>query len=271
MQLLLEKSGYWENLKTSEFTEDAERILNLNELINDAIQYEEESEVGTLEDYLSSAALSTDTTSKDKKDTTNSVTLMTLHNSKGLEFKNVFITGLEQGLFPSHNAMDTPSDLEEERRLCYVGITRAKDRVFLTNSRERLTWGKDFGRFREPRVSSIFLEEIDEEYIKEEQPLSSGTAKAKKGLDSPIRSDRENDSQSTQKSFNRIAKTFSGPKKGEVWKIGDKLLHRNFGIGEIQKIMGEGEKVTLIVKFAKIAGNNKVLDPRWAPIQPFGK
>ena len=271
IQLLLEKSGYWENLKTSGSSEDAERILNLNELINDAIQYEEESEIGTLEDYLSTAALSTDTTSKEKKDTTNSVTLMTLHNSKGLEFKNVFITGLEQGLFPSHNAMDTLSDLEEERRLCYVGITRAEDRVFLTNSRERLSWGKDPGRFREPRVSSIFLEEIDEEYSREEQPLSSGTSKAKKGLDSPTRIDKRGDPEPTQKSFNRIAKTFIGPKKGEAWNVGDKVLHRNFGIGEITKIMGEGEKVTLIVKFAKIAGNNKVLDPRWAPIQPFGK
>ena len=271
IQLLLEKSGYWENLKTSGSSEDADRILNLNELINDAIQYEEESEVGTLEDYLASAALSTDTKPKEIKDTTNAVTLMTLHNSKGLEFKNVFITGLEQGLFPSHNSMDSLSDLEEERRLCYVGITRAKDRIFLTNSRERLSWGKDYGHFREPRVSSIFLEEIPEEYSKEEQPLSSGTAKAKKGMDSPTRSDKNYETGPTQKSFNRIAKTFTGPSKGEVWNIGDKILHRNFGVGEIEKIMGDGEKITLIVKFAKIAGNRKVLDPRWAPIQPFRK
>ena len=271
IQLILEKSGYWENLKNSGTLEDSERINNLNELINASIQYEEESEVGTVEDYLSSAALATDMQPKDKQDKTNSVTLMTLHNSKGLEFKNVFITGLEQGLFPSHNSLNTPSDLEEERRLCYVGITRAKDRVFLTYAKERLAWGGDYGRFREPKESSIFLDEIPNYLSKEEEPVSSGVSKAKTGLDRLTRTDRKNTFELSERPFNSIKKLHSGPSKGEKWSVGDKLIHLKFGVGEIEEIMGIGEKITLIVKFAKIAGNSKVLDPRLAPIKPFGK
>ena len=91
---------------------------------------------------------------------------MTLHNSKGLEFQNVFITGLEQGLFPSHRSIDTPSLLEEERRLCYVGITRAKERVFLSHARERRLWGG----MREATIPSIFLSEIPEDLMDGELP-----------------------------------------------------------------------------------------------------
>ena len=268
IQLILEKSGYWKDLQTGDSNEDFERKNNLNELINAAIQYEEESEINTVEDYLSSTALATDTQPKEKKDKTNSVTLMTLHNSKGLEFKNVFITGLEQGLFPSYNALNTPSDLEEERRLCYVGLTRAKDRLFLTYARERLQWGGD--RNRPETTSSIFLEEIPDHLSKEEEPQSNGSSRAKTRLDRLTRVDRNDTFELSQKPFNSIRRLHSGPSKGKEWMVGDKLIHLKFGIGEIEKIMGTNEKLTLIVKFAKIAGNSKVIDPRIAPIKPFG-
>ena len=269
IQLVLEKSGYWGDLNTGDRHEDSERKNNLNELINAAIQYEEENPNTTIEDYLSSMALATDAQTKDNKNKTNVVTLMTLHNSKGLEFKNVFITGLEQGLFPSYNALNTPSDLEEERRLCYVGLTRAKDRVFLTHARERLQWGGDRNRLQ--TESSIFLDEIPFHLLKEEEPRGNGSSRAKTRLDRLTRVDRENTFELSQKPFNSIKRLHSGPSKGKEWMVGDKLIHLKFGIGEIEKIMGINEKLTLIVKFAKIAGNSKILDPRIAPIKPFGQ
>ena len=268
IQLIFEKSGYWEDLNSGDHHEDSERKNNLNELINAAIQYEEENPNATMEDYLSSMALATDAETKENKDKTNAVTLMTLHNSKGLEFKNVFITGLEQGLFPSYNSLNNPSDLEEERRLCYVGLTRAKDRVFLSHARERLQWGGERNRLQSE--SSIFLDEIPYHLIKEEEPRGNGSSRAKTRLDRLTRVDRENTFELSQKPFNSIKRLHSGPSKGKEWMVGDKLIHLKFGIGEIEKIMGIKNK-TLIVKFAKIAGNSKVLDPRIAPIKPFGQ
>ena len=268
IQMILEKSGYWKELKKSSNQEDKERINNLSELINAAIQYEEESEIGTVEDYLSSTALATDTQPKDKKDKVNSVSLLTLHNSKGLEFKNVFITGLEEGLFPSSNSSNTPSEIEEERRLCYVGLTRAKDRIFLTYARDRTSWGDDHSRYRSP---SMFLDEIPNNYIAKEEPRRSGLARAKNGPDRLTRSDRNEILAPSQRSFNAIRKLYSGPSKGGKWSVGDKLHHDKFGIGVIERIEGIGEKITLIVKFANLVGNSKVLDPWLAPIKPFGK
>tara|TARA_B100000886_G_scaffold226940_1_gene158185 strand:- start:1354 stop:3786 length:2433 start_codon:yes stop_codon:yes gene_type:complete len=268
IQLILEKSGYWEELKKSSDHEDKERIDNLNELINAAIQYEEESEVGTIEDYLASTALSTDTQTKDKQDKTNSVSLLTLHNSKGLEFKNVFITGLEDGLFPSSNSSNTPSEIEEERRLCYVGLTRGKDRVFLTHARDRTSWGDDQSRYRYP---SMFLEEIPSKYSEKEEPRRSGLARARNGPERLTRTDRIESINPIQSSYNAIRKTYAGPSKGEKWSVGDKVHHAQFGIGVIERISGKGAKITLIVKFANLVGKSKVLDPWLAPIKPFGK
>ena len=268
IQLILEKSGYWEELKKSSDYEDKERIDNLNELINAAVQYEEESEVGTIEDYLSTTALATDTQPKDKKDKTNSVSLLTLHNSKGLEFKNVFITGLEDGLFPSINSLNTPSEIEEERRLCYVGLTRAKDRVFLTYARDRTSWGNDQSRFREP---SMFLDEIPTNFSEHEGSKRSGLARANYGPDRLTRTDRKETLTPIQSSFNAIRKTHPGPRKGEQWSVGDKLHHVKFGIGTIESIEGIGNKITLIVKFSDLAGKSKILDPWLAPIKPLGK
>ncbi len=137
--IILEKSGYLSDLLSSGTEESEDRRNNLQELINAATQYEEETESGDVEGFLSTA----------------------VHNSKGLEFQNVFITGLEQGLFPSHRSIDTPSLLEEERRLCYVGITRAKERVFLSHARERRLWGG----MREATIPSIFLS-FSRKYLK---------------------------------------------------------------------------------------------------------
>ena len=260
LQLILEKSGYLSDLLTSGSEESEDRRNNLQELINAATQFEEETENADLEAFLSTAALTTDNDTK--KNHPNSVTLMTLHNSKGLEFKNVFITGLEQGLFPSHRSIDSPSLLEEERRLCYVGITRAKERVFLSHARERRLWGG----MREATIPSIFLSEIPEELIDGELPQSSGASiRRDHHLDRLTRVDRDDSNTLINKPINAVRKLYSGPSKGKSWLIGDKVIHSKFGKGEIIHIFGSGEKISLAVKFGD--KGSKILDPRLAPIR----
>ncbi len=260
LQLILEKSGYLSDLLASGTEESEDRRNNLQELINAATQYEEETESGDVEGFLSTAALTTDNDTK--KNNPNSVTLMTLHNSKGLEFQNVFITGLEQGLFPSHRSIDTPSLLEEERRLCYVGITRAKERVFLSHARERRLWGG----MREATIPSIFLSEIPEDLIDGELPQTGGASIRRDWhLDRLTRVDRNNPDEYVNKPINAVRKLYSGPSKGKSWIVGDKLIHSKFGKGEIIHIFGSGEKISLAVKFGD--KGSKILDPRLAPIR----
>ena len=260
LQLILEKSGYLSDLLNSGTEESEDRRNNLQELINAATQYEEETENGDVEGFLSTAALTTDNDTK--KNNPNSVTLMTLHNSKGLEFQNVFITGMEQGLFPSHRSVDTPSLLEEERRLCYVGITRAKERVFLSHARERRLWGG----MREATIPSIFLSEIPEDLIDGELPQTGGASIRRDWhLDRLTRVDRNNSNEFINKPINAVRKLYSGPSKGKSWIVGDKLIHSKFGKGEIIHIFGSGEKISLAVKFGD--KGSKILDPRLAPIR----
>ena len=259
LQLILEKSGYLNELLMSGTDESDERRNNLQELINAATQYEEETENGDAEGFLSTAALTTD--NDNNKNLSNSVTLMTLHNSKGLEFQNVFITGLEQGLFPSYRSIDSPSLLEEERRLCYVGLTRAKERLFLSHARERRLWGGN----REMTIPSIFLEEIPEELLDGEVPQGNGISlKRDFHLDRLTRVDRENAS-INHKPLNSVRRLYSGPTKGEKWKLGDQLLHSKFGKGEVIHVFGSGEKISIAVKFGD--KGSKILDPRLAPIR----
>ena len=259
IQLILEKSGYFKDLLMSGTEESEDRRNNLQELINAATQYEEENESGDVEGFLSSAALTSE--NDNKKNLANSVTLMTLHNSKGLEFQNVFITGLEQGLFPSHRSIDTPSLLEEERRLCYVGLTRAKERVYLTHARERRLWGG----MREATVPSIFISEIPEELINGDLPQSTGISlRRDMHMDRLTRIDRKYD-EFQNKPINTVRRLYSGPSKGEKWKIDDKLIHAKFGKGEIIHIFGTGEKISIAVKFGD--KGSKILDPRLAPIR----
>ena len=260
LQLILEKSGYLSDLLNSGTEESEDRRNNLQELINAATQYEEETENGDAEGFLSTAALTTDNDTK--KNNPNSVTLMTLHNSKGLEFQNIFITGLEQGLFPSHRSVDTPSLLEEERRLCYVGITRAKERVFLSHARERRLWGG----MREATIPSIFLSEIPQDLIDGELPQTGGASIRRDWhLDRLTRVDRNNSNEFINKPINAVRKLYSGPSKGKSWIVGDKLIHSKFGKGEIIHIFGSGEKISLAVKFGD--KGSKILDPRLAPIR----
>ncbi|QNJ07724.1 DNA-dependent ATPase I and helicase II [Synechococcus sp. Minos11] len=249
IQQVLEKSGYLRELITEATDEAEERRRNLQELVNAALQYQEENEEGDLEGFLASAALASDADSKDTA--ADRVTLMTLHSSKGLEFPVVCLVGLEQGLFPSYRSLDDPASLEEERRLCYVGITRAKERLFLSHASERRLWGG----MREPAVPSIFLAELPEALVQGDIPRSGGAAlRREQRLERLTRVDRAEAQPKARVSAARS------------WSVGEKVIHANFGEGEVTHTFGSGEKISIAVKF--IGMGSKILDPRLAPIEP---
>ncbi len=267
IQLVMEKSGYISELIATATDEAEERRRNLQELVNASLQYQEENEAADLEGFLATAALASDA---DKKDTAHDrITLMTLHSSKGLEFPIVCLVGLEQGLFPSYRSLDDPASLEEERRLCYVGLTRAKERLFLFHATERRIWGG----MREPAVSSIFLSEIPSELIEGDIQLAGGAAlRRERRMDRLTRVDRREDqlnSSGISKNLptNAVRRKYSGPAPGVSWEVGNKVLHSAFGEGEVTHIFGSGEKISIAIKF--VGMGPKILDPRLAPIQPI--
>jgi DNA helicase-2/ATP-dependent DNA helicase PcrA len=257
VQLVMERSGYLAELIAAGTDEAEDRRRNLNELVNAALQYQDENEEGSLDDFLASAALASDADSKDTEQ--NRVTLMTLHASKGLEFPVVFLVGMEQGLFPSYRSLEDPAAMEEERRLCYVGITRAKERLFLSHASERRLWGG----MREPAVPSLFLSELPEELIQGDVPRSGGAAiRRENRLERLTRVDRPSASEAAQPA-NAVRRRGTS----KAWAVGDRLLHSSFGEGHVTHLFGSGEKISIAVKFEGMGP--KILDPRLAPIEPL--
>lgn len=226
---LLEESGYIQDLQNQGTDEAEDRIANVKELYNAVLQFQEENEDVSLQAFLQSAALSSDL--DNLKEGQAAVSLMTLHASKGLEFPVVYLVGLEQGLFPNYRSLNDPASLEEERRLCYVGITRAKERLFISHARERRLYGS-----REPAMRSQFLDELPEEL------LTTG--------------------RKTRQTYTKVASANSGK---ENWQVGDRVLHKTFGLGEITHVFGEGNKISVAVKFASLG--QKIVDPRVAQLQ----
>ena len=154
----LNKTGYTKALEDENTIEAENRIENLEEFLTVAMEFEEESADNKLSDFLEGITLSSDIDNVEETD--DSVTLMTLHSAKGLEFPVVFLVGMEDGIFPGSKSMFEPKDLEEERRLCYVGITRAKQYLFLTCSKQRTIFGST-----SYNPVSRFLNEIPKELL----------------------------------------------------------------------------------------------------------
>ncbi|MDZ8090078.1 MAG: DNA helicase PcrA [Nostoc sp. DedQUE12b] len=233
VNIVLEDSGYIQDLQSKDTDENEERVKNVKELYNAAIEFqEEENEDVSLQNFLSDKALNPDDNLKEGQ---TAVSLMTLHASKGLEFPVVFLVGLEQGLFPGSRSLSDPASLEEERRLCYVGITRAQERLYLSHARERRLYGS-----REPAVRSQFLDELPEELLST-QRLSRQT-------------------------YTKTASTSNGKQDGtQNWQVGDRVLHKTFGLGEITHVFGTGNKMSVAIKFASLG--QKIVDPRVAQLQ----
>lgn len=239
VQDVLEQTGYIETLKAKGTDEDETRIENIQELYNAVVQFEEENEDATLLTFLANASLNTD---KDDDSEGNQVTLMTLHASKGLEFPVVFLVGLEQGLFPSFRSLEDAAAIEEERRLCYVGITRAQDRLFLSHARERRT----YGHMRELSTPSIFLSELPRDYILATVPSALPERWTTTNREAKLKNPQHN---------------LNKPNTHENdWTVGDPVSHKAFGDGKVTHIFGAGNKICLAIHFPGIG--KKIIDPR---------
>ncbi|MFW6296838.1 MAG: DNA helicase PcrA, partial [Halothece sp.] len=233
---ILEDSNYLQDLKEKGTEEADNRIENLEELYNAVQQFQENEEDSSLEGFLANASLASDLDNLEEGQ--KAVSLMTLHSAKGLEFPVVFLVGLEQGLLPHSRTLNDPMALEEERRLCYVGITRAQEQLFISYARERRLWGSI-----ETAIPSQFLKELPEDLI---------TTNVK-----PVTVPRM-----------RQRKAPMGRKashNGQNWKVGDRVVHKTFGLGEVTHLLGSGDRMTLAVKFPSLG--QKILDPRVAPMQ----
>ncbi len=182
--LVLERSGYLKELHESNTDEDEVRIENLQELVNVANEFEPEEEDNILGEFLAQVSLVSDIDGMDE--IANNVTLMTLHASKGLEFPIVFLAGCDEGIFPSARCSNTTSELEEERRLMYVGVTRAETKLYLTTAKRRQMWGEykyyTPSRFLEEIPSNLLDEEASEysEYSPERSTFRSAVSTVKK-------------------------------------------------------------------------------------------
>ena len=220
------------------------RIENLAELCSVAENFD------NLEGFLEATALISATDDLDELD--GRVSLMTLHAAKGLEFSAVFLTGLEEGIFPHDRALSDPDDLEEERRLCYVGITRARDRLYLTS-----TWYRTlFGQGRDS-IPSRFLKEIPESLV-----VDVGATAVRGGGWSGAGALGEAPSFGAGRQFGRLG-TGALPVKGSGAEqlglgAGDKIVHTRWGEGRIVSITGEGEKQEAVIAFPR-QGEKKFL------------
>ncbi|MES1023246.1 DNA helicase PcrA [Gloeocapsa sp. BRSZ] len=241
VQAIMEESGYIQDLKNQGTDESLERLQNLQELYNAVVQFEEESEDTSLEAFLASTALNSDL--DNLKEGQKAVSLLTLHAAKGLEFPVVFLVGMEQGLLPNFRSLDDPDSLEEERRLCYVGITRAQELLHLSHARERRLYGS-----REPAIRSQFLTELPEELLADQQPASRSYTKP------PSIASRSREVAATPVN--------TSPQN---WQVGDRVLHKTFGVGEITHVFGSGNKVSVAIKFPTLG--QKIIDPRIAQLQ----
>lgn len=210
VELVLEKSGMKASLLEEKTMESEIRLENLEEFKSITRGFEEKYGVVSLEEFLSEISLVSDV--EEYKNNDSVVTLLTVHSAKGLEFKNVFIIGLEEGIFPHKNSFDSTQDMEEERRLCYVAVTRAKNNLWLINAKKRILYGTESSN-----PESRFIKEIDENYLNIDETVKTSPSKI-------------------FNSSNMIDDTIT-------YTLGEKVKHAIYGIGVI---VGIDDKILTI-------------------------
>jgi len=233
---VLNDTGYMAALTLENTIESKSRIDNLGEFLSAVSEYEKNEEAPSLSGFLESIALVSDIDGYDENEDV--CVLMTIHSAKGLEFPKVFLTGMEEGLFPSIRSMDSEEDLEEERRLCYVAITRAKNQLYITGAKERTVYGKTTHQ-----LQSRFLQEIPAEYLVEDGKTSADRA-----------FDRVTQIPQTFKKINtdflkQISNSSSSVSKNIDFSVGERVLHAKFGEGIITAVQRFEKDALLEVKF----------------------
>ena len=279
----LNKTGYTKALENENSVEAETRIQNLEEFLTVAMEFEEESAENSLGEFLEGITLSSDIDGMEDEE--DSVTLMTLHSAKGLEFPVVFLVGMEEGIFPGYKSIGEPKELEEERRLCYVGITRARQYLFLTCAKQRTIFGSTTYN-----AASRFIEEIPKEYLqgyedtfKDNDSYSDSTYKWEYGKSSKVTTYKMNDM--TSSGIGKSKKTSTGGynfrtpesflsnlnKKSEStvdlsqYQAGVRVFHKKFGEGIINYVEKEGDDLKVDINFDKVG--HKRLMAKFANLQ----
>ncbi len=241
---ILNDTGYMPALVMEDTTESKTRIENLGEFISVITEFEKNEETGnTLGEFLENISLVSDIDGYDENE--DSAVLMTIHSAKGLEFPIVFLSGLEEGLFPGMRSMESDDDIEEERRLCYVAITRAKEQLYITKTISRTIHGKTM-----PTTASRFFKEIPVEYLEDKTTLQPKVAKVMQDLGVRNAAAPKKEVYMT-KGFGSSVKS-SGSTDYSKFKAGDTVEHRTFGHGEILKATPCGNDCILEIQFESI-------------------
>jgi len=283
---LLKATGYIKALEEEDTKEAENRIENLEEFLTVTDEFEEEAE-NSLGKFLENITLSSDVDELDEPE--EQVTLMTLHSAKGLEFPVVFMAGMEEGIFPGNKSIDDPNGIEEERRLCYVGITRAKENLYMTCAKSRTIFGST-----SYNAISRFLKEIPEEDLSEESILSTGESKLEGTFDNSNNYEWSYGSKAVKKynidtmpSLGKVAASsgfsFKTPESflngletkksgGSVdisrYKEGVRVYHKKFGEGTINYVEEEGEDYKVDINFDKVG--HKRLMAKFAGLEIIG-
>ena len=269
-------TGYSKALELEDTTEAENRLENLDEFLTVAIEFEEELADNTLADFLEGITLSSDIDNTDE--TEDSVTLMTLHSAKGLEFPVVFLVGMEEGIFPGYKSIGDQKELEEERRLCYVGITRAKQHLFLTCARQRTIFGST-----SCNQVSRFVKEIPEELLDGyEEALADRREKSYEDYrfewkygggynksESTVNSYKVNDTEgyikkpefafrSAESFLSNLNKKKTSDIDLSIYKAGKRVYHKKFGEGNINYVEAEGDDLKVDITFEK-AGHKRLM------------
>ncbi|MGW7249222.1 DNA helicase PcrA [Streptomyces decoyicus] len=267
LEAVLERTGYLAELQASTDPQDETRIENLQELAAVALEFEQErgeDNPGTLSDFLEQVALVADSDQIPDEDEEGSgvITLMTLHTAKGLEFPTVFLTGLEDGVFPHMRSLGQTKELEEERRLAYVGITRARERLYITRSTMRSAWGQP--SYNPP---SRFLEEIPGDYVEWKRTGPATPSASMGGMSAGSGGGGFGGalSSSRAKGPSGFATRRASDRPVVALTIGDRVTHDSFGLGTVVGVKGSGDNAEATIDFGGEKPKRLLL--RYAPVE----
>ncbi|MDU2068740.1 MAG: DNA helicase PcrA [Veillonella sp.] len=247
LEAILDRTGYLAQLEESTDPQDQARAENIGELLSVAKDFQDTNPTGTVEDFLEQVALVNDVDSFEQEES--KVTLMTLHAAKGLEFPIVFLGGLEEGLFPHSRTLMNPEEIEEERRLAYVGITRAEKELYISNATTRTVFGRTSSY-----LPSRFIDEIPAELV--------DSLRAKRRIPDDIKP-------TVPRHMSVASRPVTKPIiRNEViddWKIGDTAIHSKWGNGKVVNVSGEGAGMKLTIEFP--TQGVRVVMAKFAPVK----